>query len=160
KLAELKGTNDEILQDLEPLVAGSATGEEGIARLHDLLAATAAAGVPATRLKLDVAIARGLDYYTGTICETFLDALPNIGSVCSGGRYDSLAALFTTQELPGIGASLGLDRLLAAMEELKMIESVATPAPVFIPLFDPSRLHDYLRLAAAIRAMGTGVELF
>jgi histidyl-tRNA synthetase len=89
-----------------------------------------------------------------------LDALPGIGSVCSGGRYDNLAELFTSQELPGIGASLGLDRLLAAMEELGMIEKVSTPAPVFIPYFEADRLHDYLRLAAALRAAGIGVELF
>jgi histidyl-tRNA synthetase len=107
-----------------------------------------------------VAIARGLDYYTGTIFETTLDALPGIGSVCSGGRYDNLAELFSNQALPGIGASLGLDRLLAAMEELQMIERVSTPAPVFIPYFDETRLGDYLRLAALIRAAGIGVEVF
>jgi histidyl-tRNA synthetase len=160
KLAALSGTNEEILKQLEPLVGGSETGQEGVARLSELLAATTATGVPAARIKLDVAIARGLDYYTGTIFETFLDALPGIGSVCSGGRYDNLAALFTSQELPGIGASLGLDRLLAAMEELDMIERVTTPAEVFIPLFDAARLHEYLRLAAAVRATGVGVEVF
>jgi histidyl-tRNA synthetase len=89
-----------------------------------------------------------------------LKALPGIGSVCSGGRYDNLAGLFTSQQLPGIGASLGLDRLLAAMEELGMIEKVSTPAPVFIPYFDAGHLHDYLRLAAALRAAGVGVEVF
>ena len=122
--------------------------------LRELLDGVAAAGVPEDRVRLDVSIARGLDYYTGTVFETFLDALPGIGSVCSGGRYDNLAGLFTDQELPGVGASLGLDRLLAAMEELGMIEKVSTPAPVFIPYFDKDRLHDYLRLAAAIRAAG------
>ena len=71
-------------------------------------------------MALDLSIARGLDYYTGTIYETFLSDLPGIGSVCSGGRYDNLAGLFTNQKLPGVGASLGLDRLLAAMEELGM----------------------------------------
>ena len=86
--------------------------------------------------------------------------MPQIGSVCSGGRYDNLAGLFTQQELPGIGGSLGLDRLLAAMEELGMLEKVATPAPVFIPYFDRQRLGDYLRLAAAIRSAGIGVEVF
>ncbi len=111
-------------------------------------------------MHIDVSIARGLDYYTGTVFETYLNDLPGIGSVCSGGRYDNLAGLFTAQELPGIGASLGLDRLLAAMEELGMIEKVATPAPVFIPYFDPSRLHDYLKLAAVLRAAGIGVEVF
>jgi histidyl-tRNA synthetase len=86
--------------------------------------------------------------------------LPGIGSVCSGGRYDNLAELFTKQELPGVGASLGLDRLLAAMEELGMIEKVSTPAPVLLTFFDPARLHEYLKLAAALRAAGLGVEFF
>ena len=107
-----------------------------MARLKELLDGAWPRGVPAERVRLDLSIARGLDYYTGTVFETFLDALPGIGSVCSGGRYDNLAELFTEQELPGIGASLGLDRLLAAMEELGMIEKVSTPAPVFIPYFD------------------------
>jgi len=83
-----------------------------------------------------------------------------MGSICSGGRYDNLAGLYTNQELPGVGASLGTDRLLAAMEELGMIEKVATPAAVFIPYFDKTRLADYLKLAAALRAAGIGVEVF
>ena len=160
RLAGLEGTNDQILSQLEPLVAGSEKGEEGVARLDQLLRAVEAAGVPQQRLALDVSIARGLDYYTGTIYETFLDALPGIGSVCSGGRYDNLAELYTKQELPGIGASLGLDRLLAAMEELEMIEKVRTPAPVLIPYFDKDRLHEYLQLASILRAAGIGVEVF
>ena len=128
RLAGLSGANDDVLRQLEPLVAGSQRGQEGAARLKELLDGVAAAGVPPERLRLDVSIARGLDYYTGTVVETYLDALPGIGSVCSGGRYDNLAELYTNQELPGIGASLGLDRLLAAMEELQMIEKVSTPA--------------------------------
>ncbi|MCA9225615.1 MAG: histidine--tRNA ligase, partial [Planctomycetales bacterium] len=79
---------------------------------------------------------------------------------CSGGRYDNLAELFTKQQLPGIGASLGLDRLLAAMEELKLIEPVRTPAPVFVPYFDKQRLNDYLALASQVRSAGIGVEVF
>ena len=160
RLSEISGGNDEVLRQVEPLVAGSETGQAGVAKLKEVLDGVAAAGVPAGRVRLDVSIARGLDYYTGTVFETFLDALPGIGSICSGGRYDNLAELFTSQELPGIGASLGLDRLLAAMEELGMIEKVSTPAPVFIPFFDKDRLHDYLRLAAALRAAGIGVEVF
>lgn len=160
RMAKLTGSNEEILKQLEPLVAGSPLGEEGVARLSDVLSGARAGGVPEGRLKLDVSIARGLDYYTGTIYETFLDALPTIGSVCSGGRYDNLAKLYTNEQLPGIGASLGLDRLLAAMEELGMIEKVATPAPVLIAYFDKDRRDDYLRLAAAIREAGIGVELY
>jgi histidyl-tRNA synthetase len=160
KLSEIEGGNDEMLRQIEPLVAGSEIGQEGVAKLKQVLDGVAAAGVPINRVRLDLSIARGLDYYTGTIFETFLDALPGIGSVCSGGRYDNLAGLFTSQELPGIGASLGLDRLLAAMEELGMIEKISTPAPVLIPFFDKDRLHDYLQLAAALRAAGIGVEVF
>jgi histidyl-tRNA synthetase len=159
-LAEIAGSNDDILRQVEPLVAGSTKGEEGAAQLHELLAAASAAGVPDERIKLDVSIARGLDYYTGTIYETFLDALPAIGSVCSGGRYDNLAELFTAQELPGVGASLGLDRLLAAMEELGMVEKIATPAEIFIPYFAADKLHEYLKIAAALRAAGIGVEVY
>jgi histidyl-tRNA synthetase len=160
KLADLQGSSSEILRQLGPLVAGSERGEMGVGRLAELVAAASTAGVPEARLKLDVAIARGLDYYTGTVFETFLDALPSLGSVCSGGRYDNLAELYTTQKLPGIGASLGLDRLLAGMEELGMLPKASTPAEVFIPFFDPARLADYLRLAAQLRTAGFGVEVF
>ncbi|MGA2798561.1 MAG: ATP phosphoribosyltransferase regulatory subunit, partial [Thermoguttaceae bacterium] len=160
QLSEITGSNNEILRQVEPLVSASQTGREGVAKLRDVLAGVTAAGVSESCVHIDVSIARGLDYYTGTVFETYLDKLPGIGSVCSGGRYDNLAGLFTAQELPGVGASLGLDRLLAAMEELGMIEKIATPAPVFIPYFDASRLHDYLKLAAVLRAAGIGVEVF
>ena len=160
KLATLAGSNDQILRQLDSLVLGTESGQEGVGQLAELLAGIGAAGVDQRHVKLDVAIARGLDYYTGTVFETFIDALPEIGSVCSGGRYDNLAKLYTKQELQGIGASLGLDRLLAAMEELGMSEGVATLAPVFIPYFDKNRLHDYLKLASNIRASGIGAELY
>ncbi|MEC8433403.1 MAG: His/Gly/Thr/Pro-type tRNA ligase C-terminal domain-containing protein, partial [Planctomycetota bacterium] len=105
-------------------------------------------------------IARGLDYYTGTIYETFLNALPQIGSVCSGGRYDNLTGVYTKQELPGVGASLGLDRLLAAMEELGLLQGHRTPAKLLVTYFDRDRLSDYLRICTALRRRGLAVELF
>lgn len=109
---------------------------------------------------VDVGIARGLDYYTSTVLETFLDDLPTIGSVCSGGHYDNLAEVYTNQHLPGVGASLGLDRLLAALEELGQITTSTTPAPVFLPFFAAERRDAYLRLAAQSRQAGLGVEFF
>ncbi len=160
RMAELAGSNEDVLRQLAPLVAGNATGEEGLERLRETLSAVAASGVPAARLRLDVSIARGLDYYTGAIFETFLGALPGIGSVCSGGRYDNLAELYTSQPLPGIGASLGLDRLLAAMEELGMVAKASTPAEVFLAYFDAARLNDYLRLARELRRAGLRVEFY
>jgi histidyl-tRNA synthetase len=160
KLAEIEGDSQSVLQQLEPLVTGNELGQTGLGRLGEIVAAVHAAGVSPARLKIDAVIARGLDYYTGAIYETFLDALPDLGSICSGGRYDNLAALYTNQQLPGIGASLGLDRLLAGMEELGMLPKVSTPAEIFIPYFDAARLHQYLRLAAQLRAAGFGVEVY
>lgn len=158
--AALKGSPDEILLKLSPMLQGSERGEKGIARLNELFASARTAGIPAERLALDVSIARGLDYYTGTIYETFLGDLPGIGSVCSGGRYDNLAGLFTRQSLPGVGGSLGLDRLLAAMEELKLLPAVSTPAPVLVTIFDASRVGDYLRIARALREAGINAEVY
>jgi histidyl-tRNA synthetase len=160
ELVQLTGKHDDILRTLDPLLTNSERGKEGAERLAELLAAVHAAGVSAQRVRLDVSIARGLDYYTGTVFETVLDDLPAIGSVSSGGRYDNLAELYTDQQLPGIGGSLGLDRLLAAMEELGMIETAHTPAQVFVPYFDPAHLGDYFRLAAELRAGGLAVEVY
>jgi histidyl-tRNA synthetase len=159
-LADVKGETSTVLKQLDQLIAGNEIGHAGVARLSEITAAVAASGVDPKRLVIDAVIARGLEYYTGTIYETFLDALPDLGSICSGGRYDNLAGLYTNQQLPGIGASLGLDRLLAGMEELGMLPKVTTPAEIFIPYFDAARLHDYLHVAAKLRAAGFGVEVF
>jgi histidyl-tRNA synthetase len=160
ELAGLKGAPAEVLKQLESLLAGSAAGEEGVARLRELFVAAATAGIATERLDLDVSIARGLDYYTGTIYETFLTDDPEIGSVCSGGRYDNLAGLFTNQKLPGVGASLGVDRLLAAMENQGQISAASTPAPVLVILFDKQFLGHYLRIGRALRGAGINAEVF
>jgi histidyl-tRNA synthetase len=133
---------------------------DGVNRLWELLRVAKTAGVPDDRLRIDLGIVRGLDYYTGTIYETFLLDKPDIGSVCSGGRYDNLASLYTKQVLPGVGASLGLDRLLAAMEELDMLPKLGTPAPVLLVQFSADRLGDYAKMARALRAAGIGVEFY
>ena len=159
-VASAKGTNVEILSRLETLLEGAELGLEGVAELRQILEAVKAAGVPEQRFVLDVSIARGLDYYTGVIFESFLDELPSLGSVCSGGRYDNLAELYTKQKLPGVGASLGLDRLFAGLEELNMIEKVFSTAEVFIPLFDANLSAQYCAVAAQLRKRGIGVELY
>jgi histidyl-tRNA synthetase len=148
------------IEELEPILGDNATGQLGVARLRELFSAAQTAGIPTDRVELDVSIARGLDYYTGTIYETFLSDLPGIGSVCSGGRYDNLAGLFTKEKLPGVGASLGLDRLLAAMEELKLLSAESTPAPILIVQFIAEKLGDYQRIARQLRAAGLNTEVF
>ncbi|MDR1486171.1 MAG: histidine--tRNA ligase [Planctomycetaceae bacterium] len=156
----LRGSNDEVLLSLQKMLSGNLVGESGVSDLSELICAVDSAGVPFGRVVIDVSIARGLDYYTGTIYETFLDDLPNIGSVCSGGRYDNLASVYTKQELPGVGGSLGLDRLIAAMEELGMIEKISTPVSVFMPYFVEGRLGDYLKFLQKLKLDGIGVEFY
>jgi histidyl-tRNA synthetase len=141
-------------------VGGSALGVAGIEALSTMVSALEHAGVPKQRVRLDLAVARGLDYYTGTVFETFLDDLPTIGSCCSGGRYDNLASLYTSQVLPGVGASLGLDRLLAALEELKVESPGAWSNAVLLVLFDAARYQDYLKVANDLRQQGITVEVY
>ncbi|MBP3957514.1 histidine--tRNA ligase [Gemmata sp. G18] len=163
-LAETTGANADVLNKAEAFFSASPNEKaaEGIRRLRELLTVAKAAGVPEERIKIDLSIARGLDYYTGTIYETFLTDLPGIGSVCSGGRYDNLASKYTKQVLPGVGASLGVDRLIAAMEELKhpLLTGQTTPAQVLIVNFDAARLGDYQRIARALRAACVNVEVY
>ncbi|HEV3146756.1 MAG TPA: histidine--tRNA ligase [Gemmataceae bacterium] len=159
-LAQMEGSNEEVLRRVEANFGRNPKSADGVQRLRELLAVAKMAGVPEGRIRIDLSIARGLDYYTGTIYETFLKAMPNIGSVCSGGRYDNLANLYAKQVLPGIGASLGLDRLLAALEELGKLDKTTTPAPVIVFCMAMECLGDYQRLARMLRASGIGVEVY
>jgi histidyl-tRNA synthetase len=159
QLAQLKGSNDDILEQLEELGAGNELATAGITRLREVIQLATLVPDQQGAVQIDPSIARGLDYYTGIVLETTLDEC-KIGSVCSGGRYDNLADLYTNQQLPGIGASLGLDRLLDAMEDLGMLAETGTPAQVFIPYFDAAHLADYLKLAAQLRAAGLNVEVY
>ena len=159
-LGQTRGSNATTLDSIQRDFGNNPQVNESVARLRELFGVAKAIGIPEERLRLDLSIARGLDYYTGTIYETFLLDLPSIGSVCSGGRYDNLAGLYTKQHLPGVGASLGLDRLLAAMEELGLLPRVATPAPVLIVQFSADRLADYQRMARSLRASNIGTEVY
>ena len=160
EMASLAGPPVDVLARLSALVADEEQGRAGVAALAVIVAGAREAGVPDGRIAIDPSIARGLDYYTGIVLESFLDDLPALGSICSGGRYDNLAGLYTKQHLPGVGASLGIDRLLAGLEELGRVATVETPAEVFLVHFDERHLADYLRIATAIRAAGMAVEFF
>ncbi len=160
EMAGLAGPVEDVLARLAGLVGQVEAGLQGVQALRDIVAGAAAAGVADGRIVVDPSIARGLDYYTGIVLESFLDDLPALGSICSGGRYDNLAGLYTKQPLPGVGASLGIDRLLAGLEELGRLEAVETPAQVFLVHFDAERRDDYLRIASALRAGGMAVEFF
>jgi histidyl-tRNA synthetase len=159
-LAQMEGENEELLQRLEADFGGNARAAEGIKRLRELCHHVGTAGIPEDKVKLDLSIARGLAYYTGTVYETFLSDLPRIGSICSGGRYDNLAGLYTKQQLPGVGASLGLDRLIAALEELKLLQGAGTAAPVLIVQFVAERLGEYQKMARALHQHFIGAEVY
>lgn len=162
-MTDLTGPNEQLLTDLEAWFGGAnEKAATGIRCLRELLTVAKTAGVPDGRIRIDLSICRGLDYYTGTIYETFLTDLPGIGSVCSGGRYDNLASKYTKQVLPGVGASLGVDRLIAAMEELKhpLLTGATTPAQVLVVNFDATRLGDYQRISRALRAAGVSAEVY
>lgn len=128
-------------------------------RLLDIMGCVAAAGAE-RRIVLDPSITRGLDYYTGMVVETSLAALPEIGSVCSGGRYDELASLYTERKLPGVGASVGLDRLMAALEALDIRIGSSTSTQILLinqPETSAAKLH---ALAASLRDAGFACEVF
>jgi len=160
EMAGLSGPPEPVLSRLAALVGDSEQGQAGVAALTGIVAGARDAGVADGRVVIDPSIARGLDYYTGIVLESFLSDLPSLGSICSGGRYNNLAGLYTKQSLPGVGASLGIDRLLAGLEELGRVAAVETPAEVFLVHFDQRHIGDYLRIAAAIRSGGMAVEFF
>lgn len=161
-LAELQGDNREILGQVKTQFGEDEQSALGLKRLEDLLTVAEQAGIPEGRIRIDLSICRGLDYYTGSIFETFLNDNPGIGSVCSGGRYDNLASLYTKQVLPGVGASLGVDRLLAAMEAMQhpWLSGRSTPAQVLVVQFDADRLGDYQRIARSLRQAGIATEVY
>jgi len=128
-------------------------------RLSELFAMADACGLSG-RLSLSPNITRGLDYYTGVVFETFLSEIPEIGSVCSGGRYNDLASLYTKQRLPGVGASVGIDRLIAALEALGRTGTRGGYTRVLVANADPAMCAEYQAAAAALRAAGVACEVY
>jgi histidyl-tRNA synthetase len=129
---------------------------DGIAELRAVHAGTLALGVPSDAVKVDLSIVRGLDYYTGTVYETFLDDHPEIGSICSGGRYDNLAGLYTKAKLPGVGISIGATRLFDQLDQLGQLPQAAAAVAQVLVTSAP----DGAAIATALRAAGLNVEVY
>ena len=117
-----------------------------------------ALGVPESRYALNLSIARGLDYYTGIVYETTLDAHPQIGSICSGGRYDNLASHYSKSKLPGVGISIGLTRLFFQLRDAGLVAGADSSVDVLVALMDDAGLGDALALSQRLRAAGLNVE--
>jgi histidyl-tRNA synthetase len=150
----------EVLDRAEADLGSNPTVAQGIGNLRTVLNLLRAAGVPEGRVSLDLGLARGLDYYTGIVFETTVKGWEKFGSVASGGRYDNLASLFTPRRLPGVGASIGLDRLLALLEEAGWLKVAATTVPVLVANFPGTEPMVAFTMAARLRAVGIGAEVY
>jgi len=133
----------------------------GVQELREVAEAIRKFGVPDAAFAIDLGVVRGLDYYTGTIYETTLVQYPELGSICSGGRYDDLASYFTDTRLPGVGISIGLTRLFSKLREAGLLRSPArTPAEALVVTMDPRYLDRYLEMARALREAGINTEVY
>ena len=161
KFIAITGTNDEVLAALEGYEGRSDMFDLGLKELKAVCVNLAAFGVPETNFAVDLTIARGLDYYTGTVYETTLLDHPEIGSVCSGGRYDNLAGYYTEKQLPGVGISIGLTRLFYVLDEQGLINPELPTAPadaLVLPMTsDPAAA---IALAETLRSAGLRVQLY
>ena len=149
---------DDAFARLDALGSGSEALEEGRAELKEVLGLIRDFGVPETHFALNLSIARGLDYYTGTVYETTLNDHPQIGSICSGGRYENLASQYTRSKLPGVGISIGLTRLFWQLREAALLGSARSTVDVLVTQMDPTQLPAYLAIANELRAAGIATE--
>lgn len=152
--------NEEIISKLQSFLADSELALQAVNELDNLSGLLSAFSLGDEDYSFDLSIARGLDYYTGIVFETVCCDLPQIGSICSGGRYDNLASLYTKAKLPGVGASIGLDRLLAALEELHELSQYKPSPEVLVTLMDDDCTHHSIKISHILREAGISTELF
>ena len=161
KFIAISGTNAEVIAALEGYAGKNEIFDLGLAELKAVTANLAAFGVPEENFAVDLTIARGLDYYTGTVYETSLLDHPEIGSVCSGGRYDNLAGYYIEKQLPGVGISIGLTRLFYVLDEQGLLNPALPSAPadaLVLPM--TAEPGPAIALAQALRAEGIKVQLY
>ncbi|WP_370327218.1 histidine--tRNA ligase [Euzebya sp.] len=157
--AGFRGGAAETLAHLDGLGIDDPTFAEGVAELRTVADGLAAYGIDESDWRIDLSIARGLDYYTGTVYETFLTDHRDIGSVCSGGRYDDLASLYTRSRLPGVGISIGLTRLFYALEQAGIVVDGPSTVEVLVTRMDPTLHAEYLAIGRALRDAGINTEV-
>ena len=161
KFIAITGTNDQVLAALEGYTGRNELFDLGLVELKAVCSNLAAFGVPEANFAVDLTIARGLDYYTGTVYETTLLDHPEIGSVCSGGRYDNLAGYYIEKQLPGVGISIGLTRLFYVLDEQGLLNPQLPSAPadaLVLPMTqDPGAA---IALAEQLRSSGLRVQLY
>ena len=161
KFIAITGSNDQVLSALEGYAGRNETFDEGLDQLKTVVKYLSAFGVPEENFAVDLTIARGLDYYTGTVYETALLDHPEIGSVCSGGRYDNLAEYYTDKQLPGVGISIGLTRLFYVLGEQGMLNGDLPTAPADVLILPMTEdLSAAVTLATKLRDAGVRTQLY
>ncbi len=157
---EITGTSKEKLEKLKELKIENETFKQGLEELEFVYENIKLFGVPEENYKIDLTIARGLDYYTGTVYETFLNDYREIGSICSGGRYENLAEYYTNKKLPGVGVSIGLTRLFYKLNELNLIKTTKKSISniIIIPMME--NLEEPIKLATELRNLGINTEIY
>ena len=161
KIVEFITTKDNVIEYLKSLKLDNSLFEEGVAELEIVQKYMNSFGVPEDYYMVDLSIARGLDYYTGTVYETIIDDYPQIGSICSGGRYDNLAEFYTDKKLPGVGISIGLTRLFFILNEYKLMKDQKDSSIaeyLIIPMIED--LTYPIEVATKLRAKGKKVEIY
>ena len=161
KFIAITGSNAQVLDALDSYSGRSELFDEGFSELRTVVKYLSAFGVPEERFAVDLTIARGLDYYTGTVYETTLLDHPEIGSVCSGGRYDNLAEYYTDRQLPGVGISIGLTRLFYVLGEQGMLNPELPTAPADVLILPMTEdLAPAIALATDLRGRGVRTQLY
>lgn len=160
KFIRIEGTTDEKLKALEELNFTNETFLQGLQELQQVIKYVRIFGVPDTNFKVDFTIARGLDYYTGTVYETFLNEYREIGSVCSGGRYDNLAEYYTDKKLPGVGVSIGLSRLFYKLNELQALQEEQKSIAKVLVISMVEEPAKAIEVANELRKNGIATEVY
>ena len=157
---EIDGSTDEKLQQIEQLKIENETYKKGLNEIKEVIKYVRLFGIPEQNFSLDLTIARGLDYYTGTVYETFLNNYRELGSVCSGGGYENLAENYTNKKLPGVGISIGLTRLFYKLNELNIIkaEKKSVSEILIIPMTED--LQKPIEIANTLRNAGINTEIY
>jgi histidyl-tRNA synthetase len=157
---KIKGANIEIIENLEMLKIRNEIFEEGLNELTLVNKYIKLFGVPEENYKIDLTIARGLDYYTGTVYETFLNDYPSIGSICSGGRYDNLATYYTKQKLPGVGISIGLTRLFYQLMEANIIKAMENSLTKVLIIPMENCIEKAVEASTVLREEGINTQIY
>lgn len=157
---EIEGTTDEKISKLQALKIENENFNKGLTELIQVVKYVRDFGIPEDNFKVDLTIARGLDYYTGTVYETFLNKYREIGSICSGGRYENLAEYYTDKKLPGVGISIGLTRLFYKLKELNLIQvdKKSISDVIIIPMVEDLQVP--ISVATKLRSLGINTEIY